>query len=172
MRNGPQSDKFRVSPIARRESCSKVCAEHRWEILQCEGLIVRSIADIVEQLREDFPEDLGIDGSQDAEEAPARHEVEQSERASNFKLPRGKEECTAFMLDFQCRFAGIAGLLERAFGPMEILCDDELRQSGRFIGERGCRGGPAGRDCVAGCELSSLIESAQVEHVLVPVELK
>ena len=147
-------------------------AEYHWEIFWCEWLIVRSIADIVEQLCEDFPEDLGVDGSQDAEEASPRHQVEQSERASNFELPRWKEECTAFMLYFQCRFTRIAGLLERAFGPMEVLRDDGLRQSAWFIGKRGCRGGPAGRDRVAGCEFSGLIEAAQVEHVLVPVELK
>ena len=64
------------------------------------------------------------------------------------------------MLDLQSRFAGKVGLPKRAFGSMELLSDDVIGQSGRFVGERGCRGSPAGRDRVAGCELPSLIEVA------------
>jgi hypothetical protein len=64
------------------------------------------------------------------------------------------------------------GLPERAFGSMELLSDDLIGQSGRFIGKRRRRGSPAGRDRIAWCELPGLVEIAQVEHVLVSVELK
>ena len=130
LRNGPQSDRFSVSPIARRESRSKSLPKIVGRLSECEGLIVRSIADVVEQLCQDFPEDLGIDGSEDAEEASARQRSSRARGPRIFELPRGKEECTVSMLDFQCRFAGIVGLLERAFGPMEILSDDVTRTIG------------------------------------------
>ena len=81
-------------------------AEYRWEIVWCERLIIRSIAGVVEELCQDFPEDLGIDGSEDTEEASARQQGEQGEGASNLELPWRKEECTVSMLDLQGWFAG------------------------------------------------------------------
>src|SRR5688572_5580664 len=76
------------------------------------------------------------------------------------------------MLDLQCGLAGKVDLSKRAFGPIELLSDDLIRQSSRFVGKRRCRRGPAGRNCIAGCELPSLVKIAQVEHILVSVEVK
>jgi hypothetical protein len=53
----------------------------------------------------EFPEDLGIDGSENTEETSARQQVEQGEGASNLELPWWKEEGTVSMLDLQGRFA-------------------------------------------------------------------
>ena len=76
------------------------------------------------------------------------------------------------MQDLQGPFAGKEGLSKRAFGSTKLLSDDLIGQSSRFVGKRGCRGSPAGRDRITGSELASLVEVPHAEHVLVAVELK
>jgi hypothetical protein len=123
-------------------------------------------------LCQDFPEDLVIDGSEDTESASACQQVKQGEWAQNFELPCRKEECTVSVQNLQGRFAGKVDLSKRTFGSMEVLSDDLIGQTGWFIGKRGCRGSPAGCDRIAGSELPSLVETSQIEHVLVAKELK
>ena len=115
---------------------------------------------------------MGVDGSEDAKSSSTSQQVEEGEGASNFELPWRKEKGTLPMLDFQRRFPRKVGVPEGAFGSAEFLSDRVIGQSGRFIGKRGCRRSPAGRDRVARCQLPGLIEVGQVKHVLVPVELE
>ena len=74
-------------------------AENRREIVRCERLIVRSIAGVVEELCQHFPEDLCIDGSEDTEDASACQQVEQSGGTSKLELPWRTEGGPSPVLD-------------------------------------------------------------------------
>jgi hypothetical protein len=56
-------------------------------------------------LRQDFPEYLSVDGSENREKPSMRQQIKQGERTSNLELPWRKEECTISMLNLQGPFA-------------------------------------------------------------------
>ena len=142
------------------------------QVLLIERLILRTVAGIFEQLRQNLPEYLGVHRTQHPNQPTAGHEVQKGHWPANIEFPRGEDQGSFPVLHFKSRFALIAHLPKCTFAPPEIFLDDRLGKPRRLIGKRRCRRGPAGDERIPCRQMAGFIQLAKVEHVLIAVKTK
>lgn len=101
----------------------KDLAEYIRDGVCCEGKISWPVAFIVEELRKEFPKHLSVDGSENAQQASARHEIKERQRTSNVEFPRREQQSPLSVLNLKGSLAFEANLAKRAFCSTEFLCD-------------------------------------------------
>lgn len=127
-----------------------------WEASQCDievaedlrnsgsgkGPISRAVAWVLEQLGQEFPEDLVIDRTEDAQQASSREKSEKRLRADDVKLPGWKEESTISVQHFERPLTLVSDLSGLPHGPAQFFFDDCSGEPSWVVRKGRCCRGP------------------------------
>ena len=116
----PERAQFcKIDGVADREAIEREIevAEDLRKIGKGKGLVLGTIARVLEQLGQEFPKDLIIHCTEDAQQASSSEKIEQRSRANNVKLPGWKQEGTISVQHFKCPLTLVPDLSGLPHGP-------------------------------------------------------